>query len=330
MLNLMFITGKTQLECVVHLVQLGCQVNSVTSRFNQTPTHTAAFGGHPHCVVWLTQAGADVNRQDFAGEAPIHKAARSGSLECIQVLLIAGAKPHLRNTSGQTAADLARAHGFLDCSRFIFSAQKQLQQLSALHEGGDAPCGQRKRLLTVVESGLEKRARRGDNVLLQKHLSAGEEEESMTVELSSGETLTSSHLRRSASSTASLFMLSSKADDHSRAFITGHHHTRPCAAQSEPVPPPHLSSATPPTANQLAAAGSTRRSSADMCGSLHLSGSPSTCVSQRPAWGGLMGADPGDFQFYGHYHGFGDTAEELSDGRHRWAVVGSAHLHHSS
>lgn len=53
----------TQLECVVRLVQMGCEVNTVTSRFSQTPTHTAAFGGHPHCVVWLTQAGADVNRQ---------------------------------------------------------------------------------------------------------------------------------------------------------------------------------------------------------------------------------------------------------------------------
>ena len=52
-----------QLECVVRLVQVGCEVNTVSSRFNQTPTHTAAFGGHPHCVLWLTQAGADVNRQ---------------------------------------------------------------------------------------------------------------------------------------------------------------------------------------------------------------------------------------------------------------------------
>lgn len=47
----------------MHLVQMGCEVNTVTSRFNQTPTHTAAFGGHPNCVVWLTQAGADVNKQ---------------------------------------------------------------------------------------------------------------------------------------------------------------------------------------------------------------------------------------------------------------------------
>uniref|UniRef100_A0A8C2XFZ9 Ankyrin repeat domain 10a n=1 Tax=Cyclopterus lumpus TaxID=8103 RepID=A0A8C2XFZ9_CYCLU len=82
-----------QLECVVVLVQMGCEVNTGTSRFNQTATHTAAFGGHPHCVAWLTRAGADANSQDFVGEAPLHKAARAGSLECIQVLLLAGAAP---------------------------------------------------------------------------------------------------------------------------------------------------------------------------------------------------------------------------------------------
>uniref|UniRef100_A0A3Q4HFN3 Ankyrin repeat domain 10a n=1 Tax=Neolamprologus brichardi TaxID=32507 RepID=A0A3Q4HFN3_NEOBR len=156
-----------QLECVMHLVEMGCEVNRVTSRFNQTPTHTAAFGGHPHCVVWLTQAGADVNKQDFVGEAPIHKAARSGSLECIQVLLIAGAKPHLENASGQTAADLAHAQGFHDCFCFISNAQKHLQQRNEgnmVQTGGGAPCGlgalSRKRQLAALEAGHLKKAKR--------------------------------------------------------------------------------------------------------------------------------------------------------------------------
>lgn len=55
--------SHTQLECVMRLVQVGCGVNAVTTRFAQTPTHIAAFGGHPECLLWLLQAGADINRQ---------------------------------------------------------------------------------------------------------------------------------------------------------------------------------------------------------------------------------------------------------------------------
>ncbi|XP_067349538.1 ankyrin repeat domain-containing protein 10a isoform X2 [Channa argus] len=305
-----------QLECVVRLVQMGCEVNTVTSRFNQTPTHTAAFGGHHHCVVWLTQAGADVNRQDFVGEAPIHKAARSGSLECIQVLLIAGAKPNLRNASGQTAADLAHAQGFLNCFHLISSEQKHLLQLSGLHENGEqngnTPCGQglfsRKRLLAAVDSGHTKKARRADNTLMNR--SGDQEVESMNME--SAQDLSS---------------------DDSKIVTNGHHHMVPYASQ--PEPPKSLSSPLPPTDNQLSAA--------DMCGSLHLTGSPSSCASQQPTWWGLIGADGRDPLHYGHYHGFGDTAEELNDGspvdygnsiheenRYNQAVAGTIHLYDGS
>lgn len=50
----------------------------------------------------------------------------------------------------------------------------------------------------------------------------------------------------------------------------------------------------------------------DMCGSLHLSGSPSSCVSHRPAWDAFS-PDSSEHLHYGHYHGFGDTAEDLED-----------------
>ncbi|XP_010751489.1 ankyrin repeat domain-containing protein 10a isoform X2 [Larimichthys crocea] len=305
-----------QLECVVRLVQMGCEVNTVTSRFNQTPTHTAAFGGHPHCVVWLTQAGADVNRQDFVGEAPIHKAARSGSLECIQVLLLAGAKPHLRNASGQTAADLAHAHGFHDCFRFISKTQK----LSGVHvngvqNGNSGPCGEdllsRKRLLDAVDTRDMKKARRAENVLVQMQ-SGGEELESMNME-----------------STQELH------SDDTKFTANGHHHTVPYTDQDHPEPPKSLAPPSPP-ANQQAAAP-TQHSFSDMCGSLHLTGSPSSCVSHRPAWWGLMGADCGDSLHYGHYHGFGDTAEELSDSsstqaehRYKQVVASTVHLYRGS
>lgn len=52
-----------QLECLMRLVQMGCEVNTATSHFRHTPTHSAAIGGHADCLAWLTQAGADINRQ---------------------------------------------------------------------------------------------------------------------------------------------------------------------------------------------------------------------------------------------------------------------------
>ncbi len=58
----------------------------------------------------------------------------------------------------------------------------------------------------------------------------------------------------------------------------------------------------------------------DMCGSLHLNGSPSSCVSHRPAWGAFL-SDSGEHLHYGHYHGFGDTAEDLEDAQEHSTIV---------
>nr|XP_020465200.1 ankyrin repeat domain-containing protein 10 isoform X2 [Monopterus albus] len=123
------------LECVMSLVQVGCGVNAMTSRFAQTPTHIAAFGGHPECLLWLLQAGADINRQDYVGETPIHKAARAGSLECVNALLTQGAKADMRNASGLTAADLAHAQGFQECAEILSNAQNFQQNMALSHNG---------------------------------------------------------------------------------------------------------------------------------------------------------------------------------------------------
>lgn len=78
----------------------------------------------------------------------------------------------LRNASGQTAADLAHTHGFHDCFSYISKTQKHLLQLNGLHvngvqNGNSALCGQdltsRKRLLTGVDTGHMKKARRADS-----------------------------------------------------------------------------------------------------------------------------------------------------------------------
>lgn len=135
-----------------------------------------------------------------------------------------------------------------------------------------------------------------------------------------------------------LLFVFKKADDDTKATTNGHHYTPPYPEQDEPI----KSSPPSPPASQQAAAPA-QHSPADMCGSLHLSGSPSSCVSHRPAWRGLMGGDCGDFLQYGHYNGFGDTAEELSESscleysssiqaehRYKQAVVNTVHLSHYS
>lgn len=80
----------------------------------------------------------------------------------------------------------------------------------------------------------------------------------------------------------------------------------------------------------------------EMCGSLHLNGSPSSCVASRPSW--VEDLDLAESLHYGHYHGFGDTAESLPElssvlehsscvrveQRYASAVLGALHLHPGS
>lgn len=68
----------------MRLVQVGCGVNVVTSRFAQTPTHIAAFGGHPECLLWLLQAGAEINRQVWLLSAFLTRACAQSTTELIR------------------------------------------------------------------------------------------------------------------------------------------------------------------------------------------------------------------------------------------------------
>uniref|UniRef100_A0A8C1E876 Ankyrin repeat domain 10a n=1 Tax=Cyprinus carpio carpio TaxID=630221 RepID=A0A8C1E876_CYPCA len=326
-----------KLECVTRLVQVGCEVNALTTRFAQTPAHIAAFGGHPECLLWLLHTGAEKNRQDYVGEAPIHKAARAGNMECINVLLIQGAKPDpekggkhskncchtffsehpyiecshyrflqylhtgnlssLRNANGLTAADLAHAQGFHDCAQLLSNAHNQLTQINGFaHNGSDHShiqgrsllngTANRKRVLDCTEPNHVKKARTESmNFSAKTNNGIGEELESMIVE--------------------------STADNQSdEAIATG---LRNGHGQQNSF-----------TINSFATNGQCNQSQfngvetipaesrMDMCGSLHLNGSPSSCVSHRPAWGAFL-PDSGEHLHYGHYHGFGDTAEDLED-----------------
>ncbi|XP_066562278.1 ankyrin repeat domain-containing protein 10 isoform X2 [Amia ocellicauda] len=351
-----------KLECVIRLVQVGSGVNAMTTRFAQTPAHIAAFGGHPECLLWLLQAGADINRQDYVGETPIHKAARSGSMECVNALLLQGAKADLRNASGLTAADLAHAQGFQECAELLSNVQNQLNQLNGFCTNGalngvqqatntrshfnGAP--NRKRSLEYLESNLVKKARTdGLDMPMKLYRSAEDELETMHTETAPQ---VSSDLRNGCMPGKALLgngfavnglyqpaqlngVEAKSVNGFSAEWVLAGSHTSGNGLAVRTSDPGTL------TEN-----GS---KSSDMCGSLHLSGSPSSCVTHRPSWAtgspSELG-DPGENLQYGHYHGFGDTAENIPEAssqvehtrsmkveqRYDNAVFSTLHLYHGS
>ncbi|XP_056110279.1 ankyrin repeat domain-containing protein 10a [Rhinichthys klamathensis goyatoka] len=288
-----------KLECVMRLVQVGCEVNALTTQFAQTPAHIAAFGGNPECLLWLLHTGAEINRQDYVGETPIHKAARAGNMECINALLVQGAKPDLRNANGLTAADLAHGQGFHDCAQLLSNAHNQLNKLNGFaHNGTDHThiqgrsllngTANRKRFLDCTEPNHVKKARTESTNFSEKtNNGIGEELESMNVE-------------STAENQSDEAIATGLRNGHGQqnSFTVNSFATNGQCYQSPFIP---------------------AESRNDMCGSLHLNGSPSSCVSHRPAWGAFL-PDSGEYLHYGHYHGFGDTAEDLED-------VSSCHEH---
>ncbi|XP_071951493.1 uncharacterized protein [Antedon mediterranea] len=108
-----------KLECLQKLVLAGISFDVATERFNQTPTHIAAFGKQPQCLLWLLQNGTAVNGRDYLGETAMHKAARSGSIECLNLLQTFGAIPSVPNNNGQTAMDLAVTCGHQQCAEYL-------------------------------------------------------------------------------------------------------------------------------------------------------------------------------------------------------------------
>ncbi|XP_020658165.2 ankyrin repeat domain-containing protein 37 isoform X2 [Pogona vitticeps] len=115
---------NTEPAGLTHLLEEGTEVNIAADAFVQSPAHLAAHGGNAFFLLWQLQTGANVNEQDWLGEAPIHKAAKVGSLECLVLLVASHASIDLRNKNGQTAEDLALALRFLDCAHFLMTVKQ--------------------------------------------------------------------------------------------------------------------------------------------------------------------------------------------------------------
>jgi hypothetical protein len=58
-------------------------------------------------VLYLVEAGADMDAAAAGGATPLHRAVRNRCSAAVATLLEVGADPGLRNDGGSTAADLA-------------------------------------------------------------------------------------------------------------------------------------------------------------------------------------------------------------------------------
>ncbi|XP_072478066.1 ankyrin repeat domain-containing protein 10 isoform X1 [Notamacropus eugenii] len=351
-----------KLECLIQLVRAGATPNICTTRFAQTPAHSAAFGGHPECLIWLIQAGANINKQDCEGETPIHKAARSGSMDSISALVANGAQIDLRNASGLTAADIAQTQGFQECAQFLLNLQNcHLNRfytngtLNGAHQnafpnhvsGGT----NRKRSFEDVESPGIKKARTEAQSFLcsipQVNGGADEDADSMHIDR---EFAVVSDMNSSSSVLNTLtsgYATNGHLDFPSTTQLNGMENrngeclTAPNGFSSGLIPGlTFANSQKTPSVNGAEESEKTMNISPDMCGSLHLNGSPSSCVANRPSWLD----DIGDNLHYGHYHGFGDTAESIPElnsvvehsnsvkveEKYDNTILGTMHLYHGS
>ncbi|XP_069458133.1 ankyrin repeat domain-containing protein 10 isoform X1 [Ovis canadensis] len=315
-----------KLECLIQLVRAGATLDVSTTRYAQTPAHVAAFGGHPQCLVWLIQAGASINKPDCEGETPVHKAARSGSLDCISALVANGAQVDLRNASGLTAADIAQTQGFRECTQFLLNLQNC--HLTRFHHNGTLNGGHpsifpnhvsvgtnRKRCLEDLEPLGVKRARTAAHSLDESMpLVSGEAEDDPDKMHVDRELVTDMKNSSSVSNTLTNGCVANGHSDFPSSAQPGGMESRSgqCPAGLNGVGaglvpgPPFPSGQGSAGVNGTEEPERSPHVSPETCGSLHLDGSPSSCVASRPSWAE-------ERLRYGHYHGFGDTAESVPE-----------------
>ncbi|KAI1241634.1 hypothetical protein IHE44_0005117 [Lamprotornis superbus] len=265
---------------------------------------------------------------DYVGETPIHKAARSGSMDSISALVAHGAQIDLRNASGLTAADLAHTQGFQECAQFLLNLQNcHLNRfysngtLNGVHQNaGPNPFSggtSRKRSFEDTESAGVKKARTEaysfDGLIPMLNGGAEDDADNMHVDR---EFAVVSDMNSSSSILNALTngcAINGHLDFTAAQQLSGMDARREeCLALT---PNGVIPGVTSPSRHRIHTSNGTEEpekamsNSTDMCGSLHLNGSPSSCVSNRPSWV----EDPGDTLHYGHYHGFGDTAESIPE-----------------
>lgn len=96
-------------DIVQLLVNLGADVNCVSTDFEDTPLHFACFEGNINIFKLLVNHGAKVDTANRSGKTPLHYACRY-SFELVKFLLEHGANYLVKNHDNQTALHVSCAY----------------------------------------------------------------------------------------------------------------------------------------------------------------------------------------------------------------------------
>uniref|UniRef100_A0A3Q2YN90 Ankyrin repeat domain 10a n=1 Tax=Hippocampus comes TaxID=109280 RepID=A0A3Q2YN90_HIPCM len=257
------------------------------SCYGWTPIHWAAHCGQLECVIRLVQMGCDVNAVSSRfKQTPIHTAALGGHPRCVLWLSQAGADVNRQDLVGEAPIHKAARAASMESIQVLLIAGAKLHLTNT--------SGQ-----TAADLA---RSHGSDDCLrlianLQEHLRQLGELQGNGEKNGSGPVRGPGLLCRKRLQSAFENGQTKKARRGNSDSFYFHYE------------PPHICSNF--TRGHVFHLNELKFFAPDMCGSLHLTGSPNGCVSHQPELEKLQGADCGDFLLYGHHHGFGDTAEEL-------------------
>jgi ankyrin repeat protein len=142
--------STTNLAAISNLLDIGTNPNAIAiDRTGRTPLHVAAQSGNAGVVLYLLEAGANVNVRDALGMTPLHYAAQYADL-ATRLLIERGAVADARNIENSTPLHCAAKKGLATCVKALLdsgadvNAVQKLNGSSALHvaacEGNAGAC----------------------------------------------------------------------------------------------------------------------------------------------------------------------------------------------
>lgn len=264
------------------------------SRYGWTPLHWAAHYGQLECVILLVQMGSEVNTGSSRfDQTPTHIAAFGGHSHCVVWLTQAGADVNRQDLTGEAPIHKAARTGSLECIQVLLIAGAQPHVRNArgqtaadlAHAKGFHDCFHLISNLLQLHSTPCTQTQGSRKRLLNGH----ENNQKKKPRVDDAQLQTEAEDMDSVNVDCAL--LSDERAAFAPAALQIHH-----LDNHDKLAPPDP---------QPCQDGAVR------CGSLHLSSSPDSGGSDRLVHWGVVGVEGAEL-LYGHYHGLGDTAEELT------------------